>query len=83
MSNSGTTHLSAGGGSGKVAIQDFSFTKYVDKSSPALFLKVCNGGHFADATFVAYVVVCVIEASAIIFSELLKTCVSLSEPASI
>ena len=37
----------------------------------------------ADATFVAYVVVCVIEASALMFSELLKVVVSLSVPVAI
>ena len=37
----------------------------------------------ADATFVAYVVVCVIEASALMFSELLKVVVSLILLASI
>jgi len=52
MSNSGSMHTTAGGGAGRVAIQDFSFTKYIDKSSPMLFLKACNGGTFADAKLV-------------------------------
>ena len=52
MSNSGTMHAGGGAGSGKVSIQDFSFTKYIDKSSPILFLKVCNGDSFPDATLV-------------------------------
>jgi len=52
MSNSGSMHTATGGGAGKVSVQDFSFTKYIDKSSPMLFLKVCNGDFFADATLV-------------------------------
>lgn len=42
-SNSGTTHTGAGGGSGKANVQDLSFTKYIDKSSPTLLLKAMKG----------------------------------------
>jgi type VI secretion system secreted protein Hcp len=49
MSQSGTTHLGGGGGSGKVSVQDISLTKYVDKSSPVLLLSCCNGKHFKEA----------------------------------
>src|SRR5215472_13348901 len=52
MSQSGTTHMGGGGGSGKVNVQDLSFTKYVDVSSPDLLLACCNGKHFTDATLV-------------------------------
>lgn len=52
MSQSGTTHMGSGGGAGKVSVQDLSFTKYVDKSSPDLFMACCNGKHFDDATLV-------------------------------
>jgi len=52
MSNPSTTQTGEKGGAGKVNIQDISFTKYIDKSSPMLFLKVCNGDFFADATLV-------------------------------
>jgi type VI secretion system secreted protein Hcp len=45
MSQSGTTHLGSGGGSGKVNVQDLSITKYVDKSSPDLMKCCCNGKH--------------------------------------
>ena len=51
-SNSGTTHLGGGGGAGVVNVQDLSLTKYVDKSSPALLLRVMNGAHITDATLV-------------------------------
>jgi type VI secretion system secreted protein Hcp len=49
LSQSGTTHMGTGGGAGKVNVQDISFTKYVDKSSPNLIQYCCNGKHFADA----------------------------------
>jgi type VI secretion system secreted protein Hcp len=51
-SQSGTTHSGGGGGAGKVNVQDISFTKYVDKSSPSLFLSCANGSHLPTATLV-------------------------------
>ena len=33
MSQSGSMHM-GGGGAGKVNVQDLSFTKYIDKSTP-------------------------------------------------
>lgn len=45
----GTSHVGAGGGAGKVNVQDLSFTKYIDRSSPELFLHCCTGKHFATA----------------------------------
>jgi type VI secretion system secreted protein Hcp len=50
MSNSGSAHAGAGAGAGKVNVQDLSFTKWIDKSSPDLMLACCNGKHFPDAT---------------------------------
>lgn len=52
MSQSGTTHLGAGGGSGKVNVQDLSFTHYVDTATPNLMKMCCNGKHFKEATLV-------------------------------
>ena len=52
MSNSGSTHQGAGSGAGKVNVQDISFTKYIDVSSPDLILAACNGKHFDKATLV-------------------------------
>ena len=49
LSQSGSMHDGSGGGSGKVNIQDVSFTKYVDRSSPHLMLACCNGKHYPDA----------------------------------
>jgi type VI secretion system secreted protein Hcp len=43
LSQSGTTHLGGGGGAGKVAVQDISFTKYVDSSSSDLILRCSDG----------------------------------------
>jgi type VI secretion system secreted protein Hcp len=51
-SNSGSAHVGGGSGAGKVNVQDLSFTKYVDKSSPTLLTKVCDGTHFTKATLV-------------------------------
>ena len=49
MSQSGSMHISAGGGAGKVAVQDMSLTKYVDRSSPNLMQKCCTGEHYPEA----------------------------------
>ncbi|MCR5864936.1 MAG: Hcp family type VI secretion system effector [Aquincola tertiaricarbonis] len=52
MSNSGTTHMGGGGGSGKAAVQDLSFTKYIDSSSNALLKSCCEGTHHDKATLI-------------------------------
>jgi type VI secretion system secreted protein Hcp len=49
MSNSGSAQMGGGQGAGKVNVQDLSFTKYIDKSSPDLMLAACNGKHYAKA----------------------------------
>jgi len=49
MSQSGTTHMGSGGGAGKVAIQDLSVTKYVDRASMTLMEHVANGKHITKA----------------------------------
>ncbi len=50
MSQSGSMHIGGGGGAGKVAVQDISVTKYVDKSSPNLINTCCTGKHYPSAT---------------------------------
>lgn len=46
-----STSLGSGGaGAGKVIMQDFHFTKTVDKASPKLFLHTADGRHFPKAT---------------------------------
>ena len=53
MSQSGTTHMGGGGGSGKVSVQDLSLTKYLDASSPTLQKFCANGKHVKWARFTA------------------------------
>jgi len=52
LSQSGTTHMGGGGGSGKVNVQDINLTKYVDKASPKIMMACCNGKHYSEATLV-------------------------------
>jgi len=49
MTQSGTGHVGGGSGSGKVSVQNLTFTKYIDKSSPKLMLSCCNGKHYPEA----------------------------------
>ncbi|MEP6651887.1 MAG: type VI secretion system tube protein Hcp [Myxococcales bacterium] len=49
MTQSGTTHNGPGGGAGQVNVQDLTFTKYVDSSTPNLIKFCCSGKHFAQA----------------------------------
>lgn len=49
LSQSGSFAMGAGGGSGKVSVQDISLTKYVDASSTALMLAACKGTHIKQA----------------------------------
>jgi type VI secretion system secreted protein Hcp len=49
MSQSGTFHAGGGGGSGKVSINDLSFTKYIDKSSPNLMNYCSSGKQYKEA----------------------------------
>jgi type VI secretion system secreted protein Hcp len=50
MSQSGSAHVGGGGGTGKVSVQDLSFTKYIDKGSPDIMLNCCQGKHINKAT---------------------------------
>jgi type VI secretion system secreted protein Hcp len=52
MANSGTAHMGGGGGSGKVSVQDLSFTKYTDSASHALIAHCCDGKHIPKAQLV-------------------------------
>lgn len=51
-SQSGTTHMGAGGGAGKVNVQDLSITKYVDSSTHTLLQRTFDGKHIAEGTLV-------------------------------
>jgi type VI secretion system secreted protein Hcp len=52
MSQSGTMHMGAGGGAGKVNVQDISITKWVDKSTPTLMKLCCKGQHVGECVLV-------------------------------
>ena len=47
-SQSGTMHLSSGGGAGKVSVQDLSVTKYVDSASHNLLMRCHKGDHIEE-----------------------------------
>ena len=49
LSQSGTMHAGGGGGGGKVAVQDMSLTKWIDKSSPILMEYCSNGKQYKEA----------------------------------
>jgi type VI secretion system secreted protein Hcp len=52
MSQSGSTHMGAGGGAGKVNVQDLSITKYVDLASTVLMKKCTLGEHIASGRLI-------------------------------
>lgn len=47
VSQSGTTHMGGGAGAGKLSVQDISLTKFVDRSTPTLWMFCANGKHIA------------------------------------
>ena len=49
LSQSGNAQVGSGAGAGKVNVQDLTFTKYVDSSSPYLMTVCCNGKHYGEA----------------------------------
>jgi type VI secretion system secreted protein Hcp len=49
---SGTTHEGSGGGSGKVSVQNMTFTKFVDASTHDLIKHVMSGEHIPNAELV-------------------------------
>ncbi|MEA2476307.1 MAG: type secretion system secreted protein Hcp [Actinomycetota bacterium] len=51
--NSGSTHSGSGLGVGKVSMQDFHFSKVLDKSTPLLMLACASGQHIKKATLTA------------------------------
>ena len=51
-SQMGTFAGGSGGGAGKVAYQDFHFTKVLDKATPELLKRCSNGHHIPKATLV-------------------------------
>jgi type VI secretion system secreted protein Hcp len=51
--NSGSSSYGGGAGAGKVSMQDFHFTKKIDKASPKLMQACASGEHYPKATCVA------------------------------
>ena len=51
-SNSGTTHILSGSGSGKASFQDISLTKYIDAASPDLMKSTAKGTHHTEAKLI-------------------------------
>jgi type VI secretion system secreted protein Hcp len=54
MTQSGSSHVGGGGGTGKVSVRDITVVKHVDSSSPNLIKQCCNGRHFTSATLTVY-----------------------------
>jgi type VI secretion system secreted protein Hcp len=52
MSQNGNMQMGSGGGAGKVNIQDLTFTKYLDKSTPNLMMACSSGKHYPEAKLV-------------------------------
>ena len=52
LTQSGTTHVGAGGGGGKVNVQDISMTKYVDLASNDLIKRCTSGEHIESAELI-------------------------------
>ena len=50
LSNSGSAQMGTGAGTGKVNVQDLSFTKWIDKSSTVLMMGCAKGTHYDEAT---------------------------------
>ncbi|PJI84245.1 type VI secretion system secreted protein Hcp [Yoonia maricola] len=52
MTQSGTTHLGPGGGSGKVNVSDMTLTKYVDMATHELLKHCATGTHIATGELI-------------------------------
>jgi type VI secretion system secreted protein Hcp len=51
-SNAGSAHVGGGAGTGRVNVQDLSFTKYVDSATAELMKRCCDGKHFKEAMLI-------------------------------
>jgi len=49
MSQTGSMHVGGGGSAGKAIVRPVIVTKYSDKTSPQLFIKLMNGQHIPEA----------------------------------
>ena len=50
LAQTGSGHMGGGGGAGKVSVQDLSFVKLLDASSPDLMRLCCTGEAIPEAT---------------------------------
>lgn len=50
VSQSGTTHMGSGSGSGKAHFQDINCTKFVDKATPPILKHCATGKHIPKGT---------------------------------
>ena len=48
ITQTGTTHSGTGGGAGKANVQDITFTKWMDRASPALLKYCLSGKHIKE-----------------------------------
>jgi type VI secretion system secreted protein Hcp len=51
-SNPSSVGTGQGSGAGKVSVSSLSIQKFIDKSTPILFLKCCSGKHFDKAKLI-------------------------------
>jgi type VI secretion system secreted protein Hcp len=49
VTQTGTTHIASGGGTGKASVEDISITKYLDRASPILLKHCLAGIHVKEA----------------------------------
>ncbi len=52
MTQSGTTHMGAGGGGGKVNVNDITVSKYVDLATNELIKRCCSGEHITKGQLI-------------------------------
>ena len=52
VSNAGSMSSGSGGGEGKAAFNDITFTHYMDKASPVLMQTCATGTHLKEATII-------------------------------
>ncbi|MDO5705199.1 MAG: type VI secretion system tube protein Hcp [Paracoccus sp. (in: a-proteobacteria)] len=52
LTQSGTTHIGAGGGGGKVNVEDITLTKYVDLASNDLIKRCTSGEHIENGELI-------------------------------
>jgi len=54
MTQSGSSHIGGGAGTGKVSVRDITVVKHVDSASPNLVKFCCSGKHWEKASLTVY-----------------------------